>query len=118
MLKVPLITIWTHAQKIQSSIRKTEKYGSPPVFKSDIILKTIAAGTSSNATHLTYTFLCQKCVLSDGKLGWAMSTSPVPRPEDVDGSKLGFHKAGFGKFSVDLEKARRKEFGGWAAGAV
>lgn len=57
-------------------------------------------------------------MLPGARLGWAMSTDPVPTPENVDGSKLGFHKAGFGSFSVDLEKARNKGFGGWAATAT
>lgn len=118
MLNVPLIAVWTNANKIQSSIRKADEYASPPVYKSDIVLKTIAAGTSSNATHLTYTFLCQKCALQGSRLGWAMSDRPVPTPENVDGSKLGFHSAGFGGFSVDLEKARNKGFEGWAATAA
>ncbi|QDS75284.1 hypothetical protein FKW77_001086 [Venturia effusa] len=118
MVYSPLIAVWSHANKTQTTVRRTEKYMPPPVYKSDIVLKTIAAGTSVNATHLTYTFLCAKCSFSGVRMGWAMSTDPVPTPEDADGSMLGFHKAGFGGFTVDVEKAQNAGFAGWATTAA
>jgi cellobiose dehydrogenase (acceptor) len=117
MLNNPLIAVWSNAGKIQSSIRKTSKYSSPPVFGSDMSLKTIDSGTSTNATHLTYTFLCSKCAVPGAKLGWALSTSPVTTPADA-ATKLGYHMAGYGTFTVDLEKAKSAGFAGWAAKAA
>lgn len=114
-----MIVVWTNAGKVQSSVRKISNYASPLVFKSDIVLRTIAAGTFLNATHLTYTFLCQKChVHNSSSLGWAMSTDPVRTPEDADGSRFGFHRAGSGGFSFDAEEARDEEFTEWAATAA
>jgi len=46
-----------------------------------------------------------------------MSTSPVAAPADVE-SKLGYHMAGYGTFTVDLEKAKSAGFAGWAATAA
>jgi hypothetical protein len=59
----------------------------------------IASGTSINNTHYTYTFLCQRCIASNGTtfalnatvgvMGWALSTQA---PASVSDHATGLNR--------------------------
>ena len=87
-------------------------------------MKPIKAGTYVNATHLSYTFLCSKCVLGEpltfgptdevGIIGYALSTTNPPVPS-LASSPVPFHNAGHGQFGITMSNAKSSKFGTWAA---
>lgn len=51
-------------------------YGSPAVATGTFTQTPIANGTYVNSTHWTYTFLCSKCILTDGTTFKAADATP------------------------------------------
>ncbi|KAF2671313.1 CBD9-like protein, partial [Microthyrium microscopicum] len=121
-----LIAAWSNEGKSMGSIRKATSYSNPPVYTGASSLKTIAAGSTANATHMTYTFLCSKCVTGDAlsfsasaptaKMGFAMSSGKVAKASDP-ATALTYHTAGKGQYTVDLAGAKKSGFAAWAAKA-
>jgi len=124
MLNKLLIAVWADDGKIQASFRKASSYGPPPVFSGAFSMKPIAKGTSVNTTHVTYTFLCSKCItgdsltfsVSDPKpgFGFALSASNVRQPSNPS-SPLTYHSRGSGHFDLNIAAAKSSSYGQWAA---
>ncbi|KAK1769041.1 CBD9-like protein [Phialemonium atrogriseum] len=98
---------------------------NPPEVSGSFVARPIAAGTSANATHLKYTFLCEGCLdaslglgaadtAGTAEMGWALAGTAVRGAGKPDGV-LGFHDVGFGDFDADLAGARFADFETWAA---
>lgn len=87
----------------------------------------IANGTFVNSTHLSYTYLCARCITGDSlsfaanassiTLGWSLSANAVMTPESAVNATLKFHNTGYGSFDLDLENAKSADYGKWAAEA-
>ncbi|KAF2830839.1 CBD9-like protein, partial [Ophiobolus disseminans] len=76
MLGKLLVLAWPNQQTVVSSFRKTANYGSPAVATGTFSQIPIANGTYVNSTHWTYTFLCSKCIQTDGTTFKATDTAP------------------------------------------
>jgi hypothetical protein len=94
MLNKLLFIAWPNQQSIVSSFRKAtlvpklticaivrgwhhySKYGSPTVANGTFSQTPIANGTYVNSTHWTYTFLCSKCIQTDGTTFKTTDTAP------------------------------------------
>ncbi|KAJ0159291.1 Cellobiose dehydrogenase [Colletotrichum tanaceti] len=121
MLNGLLFVAWADGDAIRTSFRLGTAYANPDVYTdTDVAAVPIANGTFVNATHFSYTFLCQNCVndkttlTSDSPvLGWAFSdTSPSP-PSDP-AAALNYHAAGFGQFGLDIAGAKSAKFDTWS----
>ncbi|KAL5418351.1 hypothetical protein PMIN03_001073 [Paraphaeosphaeria minitans] len=116
-----LVLAWPNNNTIVSSFRKTNQYGSPPVPTGAFMQLPIANGTYTNTTHWTYTFVCSKCIQSDGTtfaanenttvLGYALS-SATPSQKGNAASSVSKHSSQ-GQAAFDLVKARSKDFAMW-----
>lgn len=83
----------------------------------------IAAGTYTNSTAWSYTFLCKACILSDGTtfasnattdvLGWAFATAAPTTPAN-HASTLPKH-ASQGNYGMDFSSARSAKYATYAA---
>jgi len=101
-------------------------YTSPEVWNGTATMTPIKKGTYLNETYLSYTFLCKKCITTDGfslapgnepaTLGWAVSTSPVAESNNT-ATELTFH-AGFGLFSQNMARTKSSKYETYAALAV
>lgn len=121
-----LLLAWPNSQAIVGSFRKTAQYGSPPVATGIFTQTPIANGTYVNSTHWTYTFLCSKCIQTDGTtfaanasstvLGYALS-SAAPSNKANAASSVSKHSSQ-GQVNFDLVKARSKNFATWKTWAV
>lgn len=118
-----LFVAWADGEDIKTSFRTVASYSNPgPYTATEVKALPIADGTFVNATHFSYTFLCQGCVLADVTsltstapiLGWAVSATAVDTPSDAS-SALSFHGAGYGQFGLDIAGARSASFAEWAA---
>ncbi|KAH7350049.1 hypothetical protein B0T11DRAFT_359202 [Plectosphaerella cucumerina] len=123
MLNSLLFVAWADGEEIRTSFRTVGSYSNPgPYTATEVRALPIAAGTFVNATHFSYTFLCQGCVLDSvtsltstaPTLGWAVSATEVNTPSDPN-SALSFHGAGHGQFGLDIAGARSASFAEWAA---
>ncbi|KAJ4295469.1 hypothetical protein N0V90_007481 [Kalmusia sp. IMI 367209] len=86
----------------------------------------IANGTYVNSTHWTYTFLCSKCIQTDGttfaatanstSFGYALNAA-APSQKANAASAVSKHTAQ-GQVTFDLVKARSKDFATWKTWAV
>lgn len=126
MLNSLLFVAWADGEDIRTSFRTVASYANPgPYTATDVKAVPIADGTFVNATHFSYTFLCQGCVLEGvtsltstaPTLGWAVSATEVTTPSDPN-SALSFHGAGHGQYGLDIAGARSAKFAEWAALAV
>lgn len=109
-----------------SSFRQAENEDdNPPEVSGTFLARPIAAGTSANATHLKYTFLCEGYLdaslglgaadtAGTAEMGWALASTAVRNAGSSDGV-LAFHDSGFGDFQADLAGAKFAEFETWAA---
>ncbi|KAK7179960.1 hypothetical protein DPSP01_009872 [Paraphaeosphaeria sporulosa] len=121
-----LVLAWPNNNTIVSSFRKTNQYGSPPVTTGTFTQLPIANGTYTNSTHWTYTFVCSKCIQSDGTtfaandnttvLGYALS-SAAPSQKGNAASSVSKHSSE-GQATFDLVKARSKDFATWKSWAA
>ncbi|CAL3973404.1 unnamed protein product [Diplocarpon coronariae] len=119
-----MVVAWPNADRVVASLRLATGYSNPGVFSGAASLKPIAAGTSSDGTTYTFTFLCEGCVQTDGStfaadasttsLGWAVA-DVTPSPPEAPSSSLQYHSSGYGLFGVDLAAARSASFAQWAA---
>ena len=105
---------------------RLRQYGSPPVATGSFTQIPIVNGTYVNSTHWTYTFLCSKCLQTDGTtfapdansttLGYALS-SGAPANRANAASSVSKHSSQ-GEVKFDLVKARSKDFALWKAWAA
>lgn len=83
----------------------------------------IEAGTYTNATHWSYTFLCKGCILADGTtfpsnsssdvLGWAFATAAPTTPAN-HGSALPKHSTQ-GNYAMPFAASRSTKYATYAA---
>ncbi|KAE8379799.1 hypothetical protein BDV26DRAFT_154954 [Aspergillus bertholletiae] len=126
MTKALLIGAWPNGDSVVSSLREAQSYTNPDVYSGDASLEEIPDGTSTNSTHLTYTFLCRGCVVGApttfGKdmdsyfFGWALSKTSPKSPAASDAT-LNYHAAGFGSFQMVLSNAKSAKYSTWASKA-
>ena len=86
----------------------------------------IANGTYVNSTHWTYTFLCQKCIQTDGttfkitdttaNIGYAVNAN-APSQKSNAASSVSKHTAQ-GQVEFDLSQAKSDKFDTWKAYAA
>ncbi|RAH78752.1 FAD/NAD(P)-binding domain-containing protein [Aspergillus japonicus CBS 114.51] len=127
MTKALLIAAWANGDSAVGTLRETSAYSSPEVYSGDASILEIPEGTSVNSTFLTYTFLCENCILGEPTtfgatedtyyFGWGLSTTSPTTPSS-DSSAMPFHGAGYGGFEVYLSKAKSSSYATWAAKAV
>lgn len=107
---------------VMASFRQGTDEEDPPEVVGAFAVRPLAAATATNASFLTFTFLCEGCLDSalglgaeavgaDGTMGWALSE------EEVVAGRLGFHERGFGPFTMRLGEARSADFDAVAAKA-
>ncbi|CAO2655564.1 Nn.00g043670.m01.CDS01 [Neocucurbitaria sp. VM-36] len=126
MLNKLLILAWPNSQAVVSSFRKTANYGSPAVATGTFTQTPIANGTYVNSTHWTYTFLCQKCIQTDGttfkmtdttaNIGYAVNAN-APSQKSNAASSVSKHTAQ-GQVEFDLSQAKSDKFDTWKAYAA
>ncbi|KAH8895380.1 CBD9-like protein, partial [Thozetella sp. PMI_491] len=84
----------------------------PPV--SNRIVANAYSSSHRNSAHWTINALCQNCSSWDGgavypngtnTFGWAASDTPISNNASYD-AQLQFHSRGYGRFQLDLSKAR------------
>ncbi|KAJ4371408.1 hypothetical protein N0V83_004625 [Neocucurbitaria cava] len=111
---------------VLSSFRKAAQYGSPAVTTGTFSQSPIANGTYVNSTHWTYTFLCQKCIQSDGttfkttdqtaNIGYAVNANAPSQKTNVASTVTKHSDAGQVEF--DLSQAKSDKFDTWKAYAA
>ncbi|KAF2713498.1 carbohydrate-binding module family 1 protein [Pleomassaria siparia CBS 279.74] len=119
------VVAWPNGDEVVSSFRKASGYTSPPVTTGDFTMTPIPSGTFINDTAFSYTFLCSKCLGTNGLvlsattnvLGWAYSTDAITTPASAS-SALTYHAAGFGGFGLTVADAKSANYATWAAMAV
>lgn len=123
MLNSLLFVAWADGEDIVTSFRLTGSYANPDVYSdTEVTALPIANGTFINDTHITYTFLCEGCILANNTnlladspvLGWAISDTSPTTPSDST-SALTYHAAGFGQFGLDIASAKSANYATWAA---
>ncbi|KAM0278182.1 hypothetical protein ACHAQH_005295 [Verticillium albo-atrum] len=114
---------------VTASFRQATDEDDPPEVSGDFQARPIPDGVSSNATFLTYTFVCENCLDAtlglgpeaaggDRVMGWALSErAPLGDPADP-GARLGFHERGFGGFTARLGAAATAQYDAVAATAL
>ncbi|OAL53639.1 CBD9-like protein [Pyrenochaeta sp. DS3sAY3a] len=126
MLSKLLILAWPNSQAVVGSFRKTANYGSPAVATGTFTQTPIANGTYVNSTHWTYTFLCSKCIQTDGTTFKATDTAPsigfalnaaAPTQKTNAAASVSKHTAQ-GQVVFDLSKAKSDKFDTWKAYAA
>ncbi|KAH8725115.1 hypothetical protein GQ44DRAFT_798672 [Phaeosphaeriaceae sp. PMI808] len=125
MLNKLLFISWPNQQSVVSSFRKTANYGSPAVTTGTFSQIPIANGTYVNSTHWTKTFLCSKCIQTDGttfkmtdtapSIGLVMNTN-APAQKANAASAVTKHTAE-GQVVFDLNKAKSSMFNTWKSWA-
>ncbi|TGO50559.1 hypothetical protein BCON_0181g00270 [Botryotinia convoluta] len=127
MIDKLLFVAWPNGEEIQSSFRYATGYSNPAVYTtSTVAALPIANGTFINSTHLSYTFLCQSCVIGGlttfdassvlATLGYAVSSSNPTTPSD-SGSALTYHDVGANIYNLNLTAARSAQYSTWASWA-
>ncbi|KLP05448.1 Uncharacterized protein Y057_5644 [Fusarium fujikuroi] len=118
-----LFVAWPNGDDIVTSFRMANSYANPDVYTNSTVKATpIPDGTFINSTHVSYTFLCEGCVVKETTsltgespvVGYAWSSIDVDTPSDPE-SALNYHGAGFGQFGLDIKKAASAKFATWAA---
>ncbi|KAF1831961.1 CBD9-like protein [Decorospora gaudefroyi] len=126
MLNKLLIISWPNAKAVVSSFREATQYRSPSVVTGAFTQMPIANGTYVNSTHWTYTFLCSKCIQSDGttfkitdttaSIGFAVNAN-APAQKSNPASAVSKHMAQ-GQAVFDLNNAKSDKFEMWKAYAA
>lgn len=94
-----------------------EEEDSPPVVSGGFNVRTIEQGTLANASHMTFTSLCQGCIDSrlgfgaqgtagSFEMGWALADSAVANAADP-ATELSFHNKG-------TPRRSKMQLSGWA----
>ncbi|KAF5575077.1 cellobiose dehydrogenase [Fusarium pseudoanthophilum] len=118
-----LFVAWPNGDDIVTSFRMANSYANPDVYTNSTVKATpIPEGTFVNSTHVSYTFLCEGCVVKETTsltgespvVGYAWSSIDVDTPSDPE-SALNYHGAGFGQFGLDIKKAASAKYATWAA---
>ncbi|CZR55033.1 uncharacterized protein PAC_04919 [Phialocephala subalpina] len=124
MVNKLLIAAWPSGTKIISSFRETPATRSPPEATGPgYTITPIDAGTYTNATHWSLTFLCKGCILTDGTtfasnastdvLGWAFATAAPATPAN-HASTLPKHGSQ-GNYGISFAAARTAKYATYAA---
>ncbi|KAF7886376.1 hypothetical protein EAF00_010479 [Botryotinia globosa] len=122
-----LFVAWPNGKEIQSGFRYATGYSNPDVYTaSTVAALPIANGTFINSTHLSYTFVCQSCVIGGlttfnatselATLGYAVSSS-TPTTPSSSGSALSYHDVGANIYNLNLTAARSAQYSTWASWA-
>ncbi|KAF7924533.1 hypothetical protein EAE99_006481 [Botrytis elliptica] len=122
-----LFVAWPNGEEIQSSFRYATGYSNPDVYTSTkVAALPIANGTFINSTHLSYTFVCQSCVIGGSTtfdassvlatIGYAVSSSTPTNPSN-SGSALSYHDVGANIYNLNLTAARSAQYSTWASWA-
>ncbi|TGO68538.1 hypothetical protein BOTNAR_0023g00170 [Botryotinia narcissicola] len=122
-----LFVAWPNGKEIQSGFRYATGYSNPDVYtNSTVAALPIANGTFINSTHLSYTFVCQSCVIGGlttfdasselATLGYAVSSS-TPTTPSSSGSALSYHDVGSNIYNLNLTAARSAQYSTWASWA-
>ncbi|KAF5018458.1 hypothetical protein F66182_9555 [Fusarium sp. NRRL 66182] len=123
MLNGLLFVVWADGENMVSSFRLAGSYANPSVYtETEVKATPIPDGTFVNSTHISYTFLCEGCVLEKQTsltgespvVGYAWSETNPADPSDP-ASALTMHDAGFGQFGLDIANAKSAKFAQWAA---
>ncbi|KAH6876361.1 hypothetical protein B0T10DRAFT_585438 [Thelonectria olida] len=126
MLNSLLFVAWADGEDIKTTFRLTGSYANPDVYSdTEVTALPIANGTFINDTHISYTFLCEGCILANKTsllgespvLGWAISDTNPTTPSDAT-SALSYHAAGFGQFGLDIASAKSDKYATWASWAA
>ncbi|KAM5347789.1 hypothetical protein ACJ41O_007613 [Fusarium nematophilum] len=125
MLRGLLLVAWADGDDIVTTFREAGSYANPDVYsETEVKALPIANGTFVNSTHISYTFLCEGCVIANKTsltaespvLGWAISDTNPTDPSDP-ASALTYHAAGFGQYGVDIAAAKSAKYEQWASWA-
>ncbi|KAK9772253.1 putative Glucose-methanol-choline oxidoreductase N-terminal domain-containing protein [Seiridium cardinale] len=122
-----LLVAWPNGDEVVSSFRYTSAYSNPDVYTNTTLSALpIANGTFVNSTHMTYTFVCETCVIggsttfdfSDGTgaLGFAVSSSNPTTPSDSS-SALVYHDVGANIYVANFTAAESAQYETWASWA-
>lgn len=125
MTKHLLFVAWPSGDEVVTSFRMAESYANPSVYTNTTVSALpIANGTFVNSTHLSYTFVCEGCIVggttsfaSDDEapvLGYAVSTSNVDTVSSSS-SALTYHDAGSGEWGFSISGAKSASYATWAA---
>ena len=101
-----LLTAWPNGAEVVHSFRVARNEDdSPPVTTGAFKVLPIPTGTVVNASHMTFTFLCQNCIgdaktgftasdtAGDFQMGWALASRAVSDAADP-AAVLPFHNSG------------------------
>ncbi|KAH8646140.1 hypothetical protein BX600DRAFT_518992 [Xylariales sp. PMI_506] len=134
MLNSLLVVSYTDGTTIYSSLRQADQYSNPHLINGTTAsLNPIPQGTfvtddeGETPGSFTYTFLCEGCILTDGRtfatntttspiLGWTHSTTALQDPSD-DVATLNFHD-NYGSWVLNLTGAGSPDFATWASTAT
>lgn len=127
MLNHLLLVAWGNDQDVVTSLRVATAYANPAVYSnSSVNTLPIANGTFVNSTHVSYTFLCQGCIIGGTMTFSATDETPVfgyavsstdPTTVSDSTSALSYHDAGFGEYGVSAASAQSANFETWASWA-
>ncbi|KAI4600594.1 hypothetical protein KJ359_000953 [Pestalotiopsis sp. 9143b] len=120
-----LLVAWPNGDEVVSSFRYTSAYSTPDVYSnSTVSALPIANGTFINSTHLSYTFVCQGCVVGGtttfdfsedtGALGFALSSSNPTTPSDAS-TALVYHDLGSNIYVANFTAAQSAQYATWAS---
>jgi hypothetical protein len=101
-----LLTAWPNGAEVVHSFRVARNEDdSPPVATGAFNVLPISTGTVVNASHMTFTFLCQNCIgdastgftasdtAGEFQMGWALASRAVSDAADP-AAVLPFHNSG------------------------
>ncbi|KAJ3527283.1 hypothetical protein NM208_g10776 [Fusarium decemcellulare] len=92
MLRGLLFVAWADGEDIITSFRIAGSYANPDVYtETEVKALPITNGTFINSTHISYTFLCEGCLVVNKTsigtdspvLGWAISETNPTDPSDA-----------------------------------
>ncbi|ETS78784.1 hypothetical protein PFICI_08637 [Pestalotiopsis fici W106-1] len=120
-----LLVAWPNGEEVVSSFRYTSAYSTPDVYtNSTLSALPIANGTFINSTHLSYTFVCEGCVIGGsttfdfsadtGALGYAVSSSNPTTPSDSS-TALVYHDLGANIYVANFTAAQSAQYATWAS---
>ncbi|KAF2402308.1 CBD9-like protein [Trichodelitschia bisporula] len=122
-----LIVAWPNGGSVVGSLRRATRKSSPPPYTGAAKLKPIAAGTYANASHWSYTFLCEGCLADPavgfakdapaGDLGWAAGAR-APADKASANAGLSYHNVGAGSIQANFAQAKATGYDAWAAKAA
>jgi cellobiose dehydrogenase (acceptor) len=106
------------------SDRYHSEHAAPPVYSGDAKLIPIKSGTFVNSTHISYTFLCSKCIMpannftfnpnsDSARLAWARSDRKLS-DTSLSSTPLTVHSE-FGYNVITLAGAKSAKYDTWAA---